>query len=808
MFTNINMDLLYTVNRKTFSKSSFNQESPYDQHSLCSLSSRNIIAFTSTTELHDKTGKTWGCHVYVCDLNMPWHPYKILTNEDRVTALKWDLAGEKLVIADLGGLVQLWTFKDYIINEWISIGSHCFTGEHILGVAWFHNGKRTILNNEKKNSPLYNEKFSHLSYAPSVKQFGGRAAQGILVVTNTGLLGTVMITQDKQNPICSATESLATIRQRITAVDISYAKNGQFLVAVSGGNFTLPIRCFRVSVRKSEERCSITSQALPSFFLQDGASKDDISNATITHLKFAVSETADSLVVAVNSDVSGFIEVWELIEKTQPIHKMFQTKPCEPFKTVVWQHQALYRCHSTIAALTSTKLSVVSPTSYIIVALTDSSIQCLSHDGLKEVAISSLNTSWRQDEPLNKYSKTSATISCIDVSWLGCLFLLIDTRGSLYTYRLYPEGSAMSISYACTLLEYCLVTGLDWLDLLFCLKSSLIESLCDRFDQSFNRQSPQIQQYHYMQHLSIMISLYRMLASGQSKAADLSSLFMLHAVAIAFKSLLRPSDTFHDKVPAERLPSVITENNITDVDKVLLHIEPKEFTVEPYTLQSLQQLIQWVADLSLNLLVRLPEQRMQMKSSGYELIKDHKALNILRELLVIIRIWGLLRPSCLPVFLKSADNIDVLGLVFQLLSKLVQPSGDGLQIDDQLIDDCILLPNQIMIPQIHRAKRITAVATPNLFYHSLPHVLEYGTTPTLTYSPQLNQVEGCMRNSQCVDAVRHVYLGKNAMTVKECTRCCTKSQIHVTTRTAAIRAWEQRWAKGCPCGGPWRFRSG
>lgn len=51
--------------------------------------------------------------------------------------------------------------------------------------------------------------------------------------------------------------------------------------------------------------------------------------------------------------------------------------------------------------------------------------------------------------------------------------------------------------------------------------------------------------------------------------------------------------------------AVMTETQ-TDVDKVLMHLEAKEFTVEPSTLQSLQQLIQWVADLALSLLVRLP----------------------------------------------------------------------------------------------------------------------------------------------------------------------------------------------------------
>lgn len=236
------MDLLYTVNRKTYSKSTSNQESTYDEHSLCTLSTRNIIAFTATTELDDTNSRTWGCHVYCCDLNMPWHTHKILTNKACITALKWDLPGEKLVVADSTGLVQLWTFKDHILNDWSLVGSHFFPGEHILGVAWFHNGKRTSLVAEKKDSTQYNEKFSHLPYAPSVKQFGGRAAQGVFVVSNTGMLGAVMITQDQQVPVCYATESIGSIRQRITVVDISYAKNGQFLVAVSSGSFAMPVR--------------------------------------------------------------------------------------------------------------------------------------------------------------------------------------------------------------------------------------------------------------------------------------------------------------------------------------------------------------------------------------------------------------------------------------------------------------------------------------------------------------------------------------------------------------------------------------
>lgn len=55
----------------------------------------------------------------------------------------------------------------------------------------------------------------------------------------------------------------------------------------------------------------------------------------MTHLKFVVREDADSLVIAVNSENGGIVEVWELREKPQPVHKLFQPKTLEQFKTVV-----------------------------------------------------------------------------------------------------------------------------------------------------------------------------------------------------------------------------------------------------------------------------------------------------------------------------------------------------------------------------------------------------------------------------------------------------------------------------------------
>lgn len=84
---------------------------------------------------------------------------------------------------------------------------------------------QTGLVTEKKDSMHYSEKFNHLLFAPSVRQFGNRAAEGVLVVSTTGMVGAVMITKDLQVPICYSTESLGNARHRITAVDLCYGKS-------------------------------------------------------------------------------------------------------------------------------------------------------------------------------------------------------------------------------------------------------------------------------------------------------------------------------------------------------------------------------------------------------------------------------------------------------------------------------------------------------------------------------------------------------------------------------------------------------
>lgn len=141
------------------------------------------------------------------------------------------------------------------------------------------------------------------------------------------------------------------------------------------------------------------------------------------------------------------------------------------------------------------------------------------------------------------------------------LMILVDTKGQIYAHRLLfphqehhqPHQTFQELQML-TLLEYCLVTGYDYLDILVNIKIPYIDNIVDRLTENFNRQPNSVQQYYYVNFLTMKTNLYRLSISGQSKAHDLTNLLMLHSILITFKSLLRPSDlTCHDKGPAESL---------------------------------------------------------------------------------------------------------------------------------------------------------------------------------------------------------------------------------------------------------------
>lgn len=193
----------------------------------------------------------------------------------------------------------------------------------------------------------------------------------------------------------------------------------------------------------------------------------------------------------------------------------------------------------------------------------------------------SLTCVWRnENEHSSKHMRIESQIGSHDITWMGHLMVSVDTHGQLFIFKVsYPHQDQLSIAYIVSLLEYCFVVGYDALDIFLTLKIPFLDNIVDRLTENFTRQPSSVQQYYYVNFLTMKTNLYRLVGQiksnamiriyeiktfffrrlaipGQSKAHDLSSLLMLHSILIAFKSLLRPSDlTSHDKGPAENLAS-------------------------------------------------------------------------------------------------------------------------------------------------------------------------------------------------------------------------------------------------------------
>ncbi|GFW33126.1 mediator of RNA polymerase II transcription subunit 16 [Trichonephila clavipes] len=100
----------------------------------------------------------------------------------------------------------------------------------------------------------------------------------------------------------------------------------------------------------------------------------------------------------------------------------------------------------------------------------------------------------------------------------------------------------------------------------------------------------------------------------------------------------------------------------------------------------------------------------------------------------------------------------------------------------------------------------SGVASPALFMNSLPLQFEYHSQPEfLRYNSKVHTIEGTIPQNHKIDIVRHVSLGRNPSHVRQCTRCYSTSMVKAGARSAATRAWDQRWLRCCPCGGQWQY---
>lgn len=581
---------------------------------------------------------------------------RIATLTENVTVIEWDDRGTKLLVGDIVGNIQVWSMCDYLISEWQLIHSEYFPGDCILAGAWFHKGMRLTVNFDKKDSNVsYQEKFNFTKITPSVLQLGNKHTDGYLCVTSSGFVFAHLFYSDSK--IITGFEFLDKIRARLQKVDISYRKDGNFLIVTSNGNAKVPLSCHTVNVAincfQEKQKLTLKCQQFASFLLKCNTSSFSSANdsyRTITHLKFIVKETPDAIVVSASGKSGSSIELWELYEKQETFHACItnllkgqnKTIEAKPYTTVAWKFITSTITSSQVSAITTPRSCIFDTPqalSYIIIAFQDNTVKCFYRDNLANVLASlnlakvlttkkmtnsaAFNGHIKNTSPQRNFTLSSklSLIRSLQLSWSTCSLVAVDSCSQIHLFRLSPitEPSApqISLNYAQLMLEYSLLSGNDYWDILISIKPAYVDSLCERITEVFiTRQSPSIQQKWFDGVLQLKAALYRCVYSGPSvnnvsKAGDYYTIKMLNAISETVKRLIRAREYLESEGPSEKLSNLIhikpVDVQLQNIDKILVKLDSKDFYVEGITQHSFKQLLQWVCDLSLNILASIPQ---------------------------------------------------------------------------------------------------------------------------------------------------------------------------------------------------------
>ncbi|XP_037105220.1 mediator of RNA polymerase II transcription subunit 16 isoform X2 [Syngnathus acus] len=822
---------------------------------VCSWSCRNLVAFTTDLKDDGDSGEPDVSQmIHIMDTEHPWDVYSISSGHAEViSCLEWDQSGSRLLSADSDGHIKCWSMSEHLVNSWHSVLSSSVEGDPIVALSWLHNGVKLALHVEMSGSTNFGEKFSRVKFSPSLTLFGGKPMEGWLAVTVSGLVTVSLLKPG--GALLTASECLCRLRGRVALADIAFTGGGNIVVAATDGSSSSPVQFYKVVVSVVSEKCRIDTELLPSLFLRcmtDPLRRDKYP--AVTHLKFLTRENSEQVLLCASNQSGSIVECWSLRKEGLPVNNIFQHRSPvvgEKQPTILkWRILTTTNDLERVSAvalpklpvsISNTDLKVASDTKFcpglgLALAFHDGTIQILHRLSLHTMGVfygvvAGCGGPGQRpgDESAVKRQRTGAPglhFKALQFSWTSLALAGVDNHGKLHMLRVSPSmGQVLEMNttlrHLLFLLEYCMVTGYDWWDVLLHVQPGMVHNLVDKLHEEYMRQNQALQQVLATRIVAVKASLCKLSTATAARACDFHAKLLLIAISSTLKSLLRPHVlNTPDKSPGERLSEICAKNLDSDIDKVMINLKTEEFVLDGAPLQSLQQLIQWVGDFVLYLLANLPNQvsrgggeclgvqpnlfpvQGSLVRPGFGFMRDGASLGMLREMLVMIRIWGLLKPGCLPTFTATSDSQDSLQLLFRLLTKLwlcCRDDAPPQEPDESLIDECCLLPSQLLVPGMDWLPVNDGVTV--RLQGKQPVRLHFGKAALLAPSDALGRSAGCQRT----DNLRCVHMGLcPTEESKACTRCGCVTMLRSPNNSNAMKQWEQRWIKNCLCGGLWR----
>nr|XP_053629509.1 mediator of RNA polymerase II transcription subunit 16-like [Cherax quadricarinatus] len=775
------------------------------------------------------------------DLNCPYEPHVILESTNTVISLVFNSEGSQLLVVLSLGTVQLFT-KGSGLHEWPSTHTCDWDGEDILHINFFHGGIRASLQSSdvKVHSPYTEKIVAHL-HKPTLVDHGQCAQNGFFAVSASGLLLVCVLTHEG----CVLVEKkvvLGQTRDNFTVATAALAPSGHIHVATWKPEM---IKCWRAELKITHQDCAggkgdlnITIEAAQSFcpFRSSTTwhnSQKSEGLVQVTCLHYTEVEDPNSLLVALTVErpaeasptqqanntcstgtVSHLVQKYQLQDQMRPLLKLFKPKSDSAgISTKEWACVGEWVSNSHVVVLgTAPRHLLPGPPGaqlpFIITAATaDAFIYSINRDNMQQMSSHNLlNIRGSGDDiPVSKRVYLDRRLVSLAHTWSGFSVLAMDTSGCLHFITLMRPadvGPQWAISVI-LLLEFALVSGNDWWDLLVSTPPTSVPTLTEKLSETFHQHSAPIIQHLHTRFLVMKTSMLRLLGSQQQKAIEARLQAQLTATQQLFRSL-RPVTC--DVASADKNISASVQGylesrsslDILDIEKSLDHlcssVNIKDCQVDPGQLQNLQPLLQFAADLALFILFMLAQ------NSKFELARDPKIVQSLRELIFVARLWHRQNKLVLPQMFHKTQSVDVWAQIYKILTRLAQilPADP----DSNLIDECVLLETQVVCRELPLYVPARGVLADMVSSAPMPLQYEFGQVETSSMSSAGGQpriLEGALPPLQMLDPLHYHYIAPQEPKFN-CTRCCS---VRASWWGDSESAWDQQWASNCICSGHW-----
>lgn len=826
------MELVYSVGPAD--KNVLHSVGHSDSSKICSCwSKNNLLAYTWEKVVDGFIER----YISILDPNKPWNVQNIPLGSSSVTCLLWNERGMKLLYATSNGLCVVYGSSENLTNVWKekpNLNSDLHS-EVILAAAWLCAGKNLQFNPDKPRDGRDvepKEKFSRMNQAPTLTQTGGQAMEGYVVVTPSGILAVKCLTPIQQ-PVSAKTQ-LKNVTSSLRVADIAFNTDGNIIVMASNGNIHSPVQFWSIKITYNEDalRLSFDVDVMPNITLECIARDISCPYTTVSHLCFVSHPNSDHVIICASHSSGSIIEGWLFKEHKEPppdIHPAFVSQSVMEEKIKRWKKVMTSHDLPKILDLSVPTISMLSSSIKhaaemnlfnilgVCIIFPNNVIKFLHKIMLAELYTYQVseNILSDMDSVIGKKRSFStglvSTINHVKLSPMSCALSVFDNHGNILMFKIPPsfaKGTTpqLMVHSLVQMLGFCSRTGRERWDVLLLIDDSYVKHVCDQIREELRSYPKEIQDMLSTKLLSLEMSMYQR-SLQYAEATDCYLRMMFNAISVVFRTLLKPPHNSNDEhSPADKLHEACASSFETDITRFLQSVD-----TDQKILQSLQQLIQYVADVALYLVTVLPQIAHGVRNvPGASLIRNREFLENVRELLVIVQMWKLLKSACAPAFFGMDDTVDWLHVVFKYLTELFRvvssPDFKG-QFPENVVESSRSLCNRIIVPPIDVITPVDGVLQRLKPIRSLR--FEFGQKPQPVHISNAFMSAHHVRvvDDVKVDHLRRIYLGVTPTTqLKSCNRCGIISMLH-GTQGSILDFWTKRFSSYCICGGSWHLEN-